>query len=281
MTNKHTKIYSTSLAIREIQIKITIKWHQHHGGVRGSFYLSPLNYNQEDIHWPVEDSLRSTTRGLGDPGSYTSKNGWTGPLGSNGTRGAAPSPTQGGSNPGHRSSHSSPHDCEWKWEQPSPMHPRCSSGLWPNMCKCPWQWGSNRWHPHACMHAWTPEGQYSSRVVASPHNGQWSGGRDSYPTHTTVSTRGGSTQPPSRATPDTNSISRGASCTSPDPWALTSDSDTHKPNTTGSDASNTPRQLGNSGTGDARNNSIQAHGEIMEEHKTQVTRAKATKATPK
>ena len=75
-------------------------WGQHHGRVSSSLCLSPLSYNQSDIHGPTEDSLHSRRSCIRDPCIYTSDGGWTGHLGGRGTRGAALSSSPGSSNPG-------------------------------------------------------------------------------------------------------------------------------------------------------------------------------------
>ena len=67
-------------------------------------FVSPLSYKESDIHWPVKDSLHSTTGLMRDPGIYTAEGEWTGPPGGSGTRGAALA-CPGSSDPGHASPH--------------------------------------------------------------------------------------------------------------------------------------------------------------------------------
>ena len=81
-----------------------------------SLCISPLNYNQTDIHWPIEGSLYSTTGHLRDPCSYISESGWTG----------LPEAVELGEQPPPMAAiqsmdpHTVAHATEWRLEQPSP-----------------------------------------------------------------------------------------------------------------------------------------------------------------
>ena len=100
-------------------------------------------------------------------------------------------------------------------------------------------------------------------------------------TSTTVSRWDRSSQPPVVAPLTTIPPAAGAAYKSLGPQALTSYTTISEPGTPGSSVTSTPRKHRNSNAGGAWDNSIQAHTQPVEEHETQGTRTKVTKAVPK